>query len=614
MANKWRGGAYNPHLEPDGKVRQSQAASTFGPGAMIDLVHDAVVIGGLDFWRYDDKPGRAISEPRLRDAIASRLEQQGRTIRDEDSFRLPPLGDDHEPRRNCGIEVLEFPRWFVCQNRDCRALVQSGELVRKSDKYIHSCDGRESSPCVPVRFVMACKNGHLEEFPWTDFIHGRQGRPRCPSPSLRLHEGGTGDFSEVEVRCACGASRPVSKALVPQANPMCSGQRPWLGREGQEPCGESLRLLVRTASNSYFPQVVSALSIPEPEQGLHDAVRENWSTLQIANEATLSVLRQIPKIQFAFEGRGDAEILKTIDNIRQGKQPQRDALRTAEFKQFAGSLIERTGDLPPPKGHYFFARTFKPASGLPAGISRLVLAHRLREVRVQVGLTRLESATPDLQGEYDLGVTTAPLGLQTDWLPATEVRGEGIFIELDEAAVQRWENRPLVLERSRELYEGFQQWPDGSKVDFPGARFYLLHSLSHLLMTALSVECGYGASALTERIYCAPATDPTPMAAILISTGSTGTEGTLGGLVEQGRHLRAHLQRAFDMGKLCSNDPVCASHKPSSLTERYLEGAACHGCLFVAECSCERFNKYLDRALVVPALGHDGVAFFPERP
>jgi hypothetical protein len=335
---------------------------------------------------------------------------------------------------------------------------------------------------------------------------------------------------------------------------------------------------VRTASNSYFPQVVSALSIPEPEQGLHDTVRENWSTLQIANEATLSVLRQIPKIQFAFEGRGDAEILKTIDDIRQGKQPQRDALRTAEFKQFAGSLVERTGDLPPPKGHYFFARTFKPASGLPVGICRLVLAHRLREVRVQVGLTRLESATPDLQGEYDLGVTTAPLGLQTDWLPATEVRGEGIFIQLDEAAVQHWENRPEVMKRGRELYEGFQKWPDGSKVEFPGTRFYLLHSLSHLLMTALSVECGYGASALTERIYCAPATDPTPMAAILISTGSTGTEGTLGGLVEQGRHLRAHLQRAFDMGKLCSNDPVCASHKPSSLTERYLEGAACHGC------------------------------------
>ena len=612
MASKWRGGR-DPHVEPNGKVRQSQASSTFGPGAMIDLVHDAVVVGGLDFWRYDDK-GRSVSEPRLRDAIASRLESSGRKLRDEGSFRLPPTGDDHEPRQNCGIEVLEFPKWFICQNPDCRALVQSDQMVRKGDKYIHSCDGKKGNPCVPVRFVMACKNGHLEEFPWISYVHGLQGRPRCAAPALRLHEGGTGDFADVAVRCACGASRPMSNALVEQVNPTCSGQRPWLGREGQETCSERLRLLVRTASNSYFPQVVSALSIPEPGLGLRDAIREQWSTLQIANESSLAVLGEVPKIQVALDSRSDAEILETIEDIRQGKQPPRDALRTAEFKQFTGSVPERIGDLPPPKGHYFFARTFQPRGGLPTGIARLVLAHRLREVRVQVGLTRLESATPDLQGEYDLGVAMAPLGLQTDWLPATEVRGEGIFIQLDEQAVQRWENRDVVMARSRELFDGFQRWSNGGKTVFPGARFYLLHSLSHLLMTALSIECGYGASALTERIYCAPATDPTPMAAILISTGSTGTEGTLGGLVEQGRHLRAHLRLAFDMGKLCSNDPVCASHKPSSLTERNLEGAACHGCLFVAECSCERFNQYLDRALVVPALGHDGVAFLTERP
>ena len=95
------------------------------------------------------------------------------------------------------------------------------------------------------------------------------------------------------------------------------------------------------------------------------------------------------------------------------------------------------------------------------------------------------------------------------------------------------------------------------------------------------------------------------MAAILLSTGSPGTEGTLGGLVEQGRNLRRHLRRALRLGELCSNDPVCAGHSPQKdYSERYLEGAACHGCLFIAESSCERFNRYLDRSLVVPTLGH----------
>jgi hypothetical protein len=146
----------------------------------------------------------------------------------------------------------------------------------------------------------------------------------------------------------------------------------------------------------------------------------------------------------------------------------------------------------------------------------------------------------------------------------------------------------------------------------------MLHSLSHLLMNALSLECGYSASALSERIYCASpqnASDDahdSPMAGILISTGTTGAEGTLGGLVEQGHELEHHLRRAVELGQLCSHDPVCAAHSPADdKAERYLEGAACHGCLFIAECSCERFNQYLDRALAVPTIGHEHTAFLP---
>ena len=261
----------------------------------------------------------------------------------------------------------------------------------------------------------------------------------------------------------------------------------------------------------------------------------------------------------------------------------------------------------------------KPKDGLPDGIGRLVLVPKLREVMAQIGFTRIEPVSADLQGEYDLGVETAALGLTTNWLPASEIRGEGVFVELDEKAVQAWEARPAVMARGKQLLAGYEEWSKGVEAapPFPGVRFYKLHSLSHLLTSAISLECGYAASAIRERIYCGPShKDPTPMAAILLSTGTTGTEGTLGGLVEQGRDLRCHLQHAFDLGRLCSNDPVCAGHSPEDdHAERFLEGAACHGCLFVAECSCERFNRYLDRALVVPAIGHPpDLAFFSKRP
>lgn len=207
----------------------------------------------------------------------------------------------------------------------------------------------------------------------------------------------------------------------------------------------------------------------------------------------------------------------------------------------------------------------------------------------------------------------APLSLLRDWLPAVEIRGEGVFVQLDPTQLRAWEKKDPVRRRTDQLIAGFEAWVDatGSKMAFPGARFYLLHSMSHALITAVSLECGYPASAIRERIYCAPPDDANPMAAFLLSTGTTGAEGTLGGLVEVGRRLGDHLRRAFDDARLCSNDPVCAQHDPNRPDDRYLEGAACHGCLFIPECSCERFNQFLDRALLFPTLGLEDVAFFP---
>jgi hypothetical protein len=438
----------------------------------------------------------------------------------------------------------------------------------------------------------------------------------CPSPRLRLLEGATGDFAEVRVHCVCGQSRPLIDAS-PETRSRCLGRRPWLGPEGDEPCTESsTRLLVRSASNAYFSQVESALSIPDQQHRVREAVQSVWDVVQVADATMLPHLMNVPKVRAALGDFDPSEVLEAIAAERSKSPVEREPLRTAEFKLFIGARDEAPGDLSDPKDT-FFARRARTAK--IRGIERVVLAHKLREVRAEIGFTRLESATPDLQGEFDLQVTSSPLGLQTDWLPASEVFGEGVFIQLDEAAVREWEKSDAVKTRGRELHGGYQKWATSAGAHappFPGVRFYLLHSLSHLLISAMSLECGYAASAIRERIYCSVPGDPTPMAGILLSTGSPGTEGTLGGLVDEGRRLRDHLRYAFELGALCSNDPVCAAHDPSEdVVERYLEGCACHGCLFIAECSCERFNRYLDRALVVPTLGRDGaLPFFKVRP
>ncbi|MDP2957606.1 MAG: DUF1998 domain-containing protein, partial [Longimicrobiales bacterium] len=260
----------------------------------------------------------------------------------------------------------------------------------------------------------------------------------------------------------------------------------------------------------------------------------------------------------------------------------------------------------------FYARR-RPLDVLPPLLSgrlnRVVLVHRLREVMAQIGFTRFEPAVPDIDGELSLEVEPAPLARDLKWLPAIENHGEGIFLAFDEDAVRAWLRRPAVLERARRLDAGFAAWrrrKEVTKATFPGLPYVMLHSLSHLLLTTVALECGYSASAIRERIYAGESGY-----GILLYTGSPGSEGTLGGLVEVGRRIEDYLVQALAAGQLCSNDPVCAQHDPANPhEERFLHGAACHGCLLIAETSCERRNEFLDRALVVPTVAEADAAFF----
>lgn len=239
-----------------------------------------------------------------------------------------------------------------------------------------------------------------------------------------------------------------------------------------------------------------------------------------------------------------------------------------------------------------------------------MLVHRLREVAAQLSFTRFEAITPDAEGELELGVQPAMLAREVSWLPAVENRGEGVFVAFKHDAIDAWARRSDVIARGKLLLRAFDRWRAEhrqSRREFPGLPYLMLHSLSHLLLTAVALECGYPASSLRERVYAGQAGY-----GILVYTGSSDAEGTLGGLVEAGRRITEHLDTALDGGKLCSNDPVCAEHDPDNeQVRRFLLGAACHGCLLISETSCEQHNDFLDRALVVPTICDASAAFFP---
>jgi hypothetical protein len=351
-------------LRPEGQVRQSQIITTYGAGALIDLVDQAVLVGGLDFWSYGSAKGvPIIQEPRLRDALAESFRIAGRPLSFEHAFREPPAGDGRQPQRAVGIQVLEMPRWFVCQNPRCRALVRIAGLDLKGGRYRHQCEQKKGTESVPVRFVGACRRGHLQEFPWIPAIGRWNGVPGAGE----LLEG-AGRFCEVVIQCACGAG--ATRGRDARDEPPCKE-----ASVGVEETKCELRLLVRT-KNGYFPQVVSAHSLPEKGRELEIAVRMIWDVLQAATAETLAAFRAIPKVKAALEKYPDEQVLKAVQAVKQNLAVERKPIRTAEFEQLISASPEAPGDLPRAEDSY--ARTHKPKD-LSDKLAQVVVVRKLRE-------------------------------------------------------------------------------------------------------------------------------------------------------------------------------------------------------------------------------------------
>lgn len=591
-----------------GQIRRGQVITTYGPGALIDLPRHSAIVGGLDMWPKQTDL-EEIAEPRL-----ARKLQLMTGVAAPRLYSPPP--DSNDPREKAqGIGAWRFPEWLVVQDEGGAAdRERSRRLVhRKALDEKGRFDGRQ---VVATRFVRACPKGHVDDLDWHRFVHGLEDDCRR---QLWLDERGTsGDLADLVVRCECKKSRGLHEATVLELNPLgtCRGARPWLGREANEDCKLPSRLLIRTASNAYFPQVVSVLSLPDRGSAVETAVAELWDDLQIVEDAAgLGFLKKKPKVAERLAPFADDEVLAAIRKHKAGKTEEKP-VKQVELEALL-TAPEGFGDDMPVDPNFHARRLPDRAwrrSARSQGIEAVVQLHRLREVLALIGFTRFEAVTPDIHGEYETDVERAQIALEPSWFPAVDNRGEGMFVQLRAQAVKNWLARAAVKQRLDALADGHQRWMRDRKVQrpFPGGPYVLLHTLSHLLIQSVAMRCGYPASSIRERVYADGQGD---RFGILLYTGSPDADGTLGGLVQQARHLEDHLGQALRMGALCSNDPICAQHAPGeSMEARWLHGAACHGCALVAETSCEMRNDYLDRALVVPALGVPDAAFFQAVP
>jgi len=554
-------------------IRRAQLVTTYGIGALVAFGDDSYMVAGLDSW--------TVGEPDLHE---QRLEKRLRVT----GFVLPPSDENGKD-----IPVIRFPEWHVCGT--CGHLQPLDKLL--GEARCVSCEER----LVPSRFVVCCRRGHIDDFPYFRWVHA--GRERSDGKHMMSMDtkGASASLQSIIIKCSCGAARSMNGAFAKNAIGKCSGRRPWIGGE-REDCKEIARTLQRGASNVWFSEVASSLSIPPWSDAVFGVLDRYWTVLKTlrSREILRNSLSQIPSV--TQSGFSLDDIVEVALQRQEGEEnPDASDLKLEEYRALCNGYPQRhLGDefvCVPVREIDDFVRHF---------FSRVMLVTKLREVRALRSFTRLLPYAPGANIQE-----RAPLALeQPDWLPAIEVNGEGVFLEFDPRMLADWERRPEVQLRATGIRKHYMEMLEQLKVDSDlhvTPRLLLIHTFAHALINQWSLDSGYPAASLRERLYVSP-----EMSGVLIYTASGDSAGSLGGVIGQAapKRLGPSIEEALARIEWCSGDPLCVEADAQGVNSLNL--AACHACVLLPEVSCEINNVFLDRGMLVGWPEQPDSGFFRE--
>ena len=564
------------------EARRSQLVSTYGVGALFPAEDESFMLVGLDDWNERFCP--EVSQPRLARSLNVR------------TFRMPPSGG----KGARDLPVVRFPLMHHCAS--CKRLDYLNKFCAWDD---HRCPDCQRT-LTPSRFVICCPDGHIEDFPYFAWVHRGQDVPDGSSHRLSMRtKGQSSSLKDIIVSCSCGVpARTMAGSFGPQAMGgivNCAGRRPWIRNSPPQDCKHLPRTLQRGSSNVWFASVRSALSIPPWSEGVHKILGQYWPVLAAipadSLEATLTAMG-IPTSSGIPAGELVTAILEMRGEIG-GDAPTDSDLRGEEYQ----ALVLGRPEVDP---HQQFVCT--PVLDLPEEaadlLERVSEVSRLREVRALEGFTRV---TPGGEEGGIRGLAALSLEMPS-WLPAIEVLGEGVFVQLRESHVNAWEKSEFAVSRAAAINRSFEMRArqlGADKATTVSPREVLLHTFAHALLTELSLDAGYPVASLRERVYSGEG-----QTGILVYTASSDSAGSLGGLSAQSQPDRiwAVVQNAIRRARWCSSDPVCIESSGSGADALNL--AACHACVLLPETSCERMNRVLDRATLVGRPGAVGEGFF----
>ena len=596
-------------------VRAAQAVLQYSVGAMVDFPDQTLITAAPETWSetqriYDDRFAKALGV---------------------DYFALPTK-----------ISYSRFPEWYFCPK--CRKFQPIdkwiAEYQRRSKpkaleidphmtRHMQCMDCRQD--LVVARIVTVCEHGHINDFPWVKWVHKQSKKAICGSPSLSFKTGasGTEGLEGLSISCSCGAYTTLKGAFEKDCFETldkdaeeeifrCEGGHPHKHEKGK--CILHPRTVQRGSSSVYFPVVYSSLVIPPYADKLNAKIEKTGAFADcmtiIADEEpeerigtiTRRLSKWVEKIASEIGApKSSVEAILSRKWLDEGKveiDVTSVKYRAEEYEALSGEISTPSGSLGDFSREGIRKELFQ--DKLPY-VKSISLIDKVRVVNALIGFSRINPVS----SKDDTGFVHVKEP-ETRWYPAYEVRGEGIFIEFEQSDIDAWiAANPLVIGRTKKINDNYAN--SFFALNHPRTitpKLLLLHTISHLLIKQLSFECGYSIANLSERLYCADESDGKEMAGVFIYTASGDSEGTLGGLVRQGKPdaFPQIFKRAIDGARTCSNDPVCILSGGQG--RESLNLAACHACALLPETCCEERNGFLDRGVVIGTYENPEIGFY----
>ena len=566
-------------------IRPSQFVFTFGVGSIIEASNGPRIIKDFSEWGrvFDSRSNESVSDFAIYDSIAS-------AVIDGQIFSIPTNAQLNEPENRDVFKTGHFPNWALCVRHGFLYKLESGDDTQCPECGVRARgQGRKEA----IRFVRACKDGHMDDIDWHRIIH-RQPRNECSVRAYRWHAEG-GSLRNVMIVCECGAQASLSD--VYNMTKHCTGKYPEKGGQFTS-CGREASVTLRGSSSLRIPEIVTTITLPRFASKLHRimddmqirtiiAMKETWTKKEFLasldemmhRDPTLLDMR----VRDAISSTDDArfvEVVKDVKKFRTQRPTQIDDVRREEFRSLQEAAQFGFPPNPDSENPEFQVNCRHVRNDMKLGRYnlRVTPVDRLRVVNVQTGYRRLGTDTDNKI------VPTFYFDGKRKWFPGMEQIGEGIFIDMADVQLElkshEWDEQFLSHDKNMHYSATFVWW----------------HTLSHRIINALSIDSGYSSAAIRESVYAVhdQKTDQSH-GGVLLYTVQSGGDGTLGGLLSLVPQFESVLDAAIKNLHFCSNDPLCQEDEIKSGKH---SGASCYACTLLSETSCAHRNMYLDRNLL----------------